>query len=36
MKALMRRMSYEPSGVVHNLDDGDPELFFFKKIGASR
>jgi ribosomal protein S18 acetylase RimI-like enzyme len=35
MKALMRRMSYEPSGVVHNLDDGDPELFFFKKIGAS-
>jgi ribosomal protein S18 acetylase RimI-like enzyme len=36
MKALMHRMSYEPSGVVHNLDDGDPELFFFKKLEANR
>ena len=32
MKELMQRMSYEPSGVVHNLDDGDPELFYFKKL----
>ena len=32
MQALMQSMSYEPSGVVHNLDDGDPELFYFKKL----
>ena len=25
-------MSYEPNDVVHNLDDGDPELFDFKKL----
>ncbi len=36
MKALMQRMSYERSGIVHNLDDGDPELFFFKKLEANR
>ncbi len=36
MQALMQSMSYEPSGVVHNLDDGDPELFYFKKLGANR
>ncbi len=32
MQALMQSMSYEPSGIVHNLDDGDPELFYFKKL----
>ncbi len=32
MQALMQSMSYEPSGVVHNLDEGDPELFYFKKL----
>ena len=36
MQALMHRMSYEPSGVVHNLDDGDPELFYFKKLEGNR
>jgi ribosomal protein S18 acetylase RimI-like enzyme len=36
MQALMQSMSYEPSGVVHNLDDGDPELFYFKKLGMNR
>ena len=36
MQALLRRMSYEPSGVVHNLDDGDPELFYFKKLEDNR
>ena len=36
MRALMQTMSYEPSGVVYNLDDGDPELFFFKELEASR
>ena len=32
MRALLQTMSYEPSGVVHNLDDGDPELFFVKRV----
>lgn len=32
MQAFMASMSYEPSGVVHNLDDGDPELFYFKRV----
>lgn len=36
MRALMQWMSYEPSGIVHNLDDGDPELIFFKKLDANR
>ena len=36
MQALMQSMSYEPSGVVHNLDDRDPELFYFKKLEGKR
>ena len=32
MQAFMASMSYEPSGMVHNLDEGDPELFYFKKV----
>ena len=32
MQAFMASMSYEPSGVVHNLDDGYPELFYFKRL----
>ena len=36
MQALMQSMSYEPSGVVHNLDDGDPELVYFKKLEGNR
>ena len=32
MQALMASMSYEPSGIVHNLDEGDPELFYFKRV----
>lgn len=36
MQALMEKMSYEPSGVVYNLDYGDPELFYFKKLGINR
>ncbi len=36
MQALMQSMSYEPSGIVYNLDDGDPELFYFKKLDGNR
>ena len=32
MQALMKSMSYEPSGTVYNLDDGDPELFYVKRL----
>lgn len=32
MQAFLANLSYEPSGIVHNLDEGDPELFYFKKV----
>lgn len=32
MQAFMASMSYEPSGIVYNLDEGDPELFYFKRV----
>jgi len=32
MQAFLTSMSYEPSGIVHNLDEGDPELFYFKRV----
>lgn len=31
MQRLLQRMSFEPSGVVYNLDEGDPELFYVKR-----
>ena len=36
MQALMQCMSYEPSGIVHNLDEGDPELFYVKRLARNR
>ena len=32
MQAFMASMSYEPSGIVYNLDEGDPEQFYFKRV----
>ena len=32
MQKLMRKLKYKKSGIVHNLDPGDPELFYFKKV----
>lgn len=32
MQDLLQSMSYEPSGIVHNLDEGDPELFYVKRL----
>jgi len=32
MQELMVKMEYQPSGTVYNLDDGDPELFYFKAL----
>ena len=36
MQALMKSLSYEASGTVYNLDDGDPELFYFKNLKGNR
>lgn len=30
MQVLLTRQGYQLSGVLHNLDDGDPELVYFK------
>ncbi len=32
MQKLMGAAGYLPSGTVYNLDEGDPELFYFKRI----
>jgi GNAT superfamily N-acetyltransferase len=34
MRAMLARLSYEPSGVIRNLDPGDPELVFVKIFAA--
>lgn len=32
MQALLQRLGYVRSGVIENLDEGDPELVYFKRI----
>ena len=32
MQGLMVKLGYVPSGVVNNLDEGDPEVIYFKRI----
>lgn len=32
MQMLLQSLSYEPSGMVFNLDEGDPELFYVKRL----
>ena len=32
MQSLLAKMGYELSGVIHNLDEGDPEIVYFKLI----
>lgn len=36
MQALMKNMLYEPSGTVYNLDEGDPELIYVKRLESNR
>lgn len=36
MQKLMDAVGYSPSGTVYNLDEGDPELFYFKRITNER
>jgi GNAT superfamily N-acetyltransferase len=33
MQQLLAQLGYEPSGVIHNLDPGDPELVYFLALG---
>jgi GNAT superfamily N-acetyltransferase len=32
MQALLQKLNYALSGVIHNLDEGDPELVYFKRL----
>jgi ribosomal protein S18 acetylase RimI-like enzyme len=33
MQALLESIGYQRSGIVENLDEGDPEIIFFKNVG---
>ena len=33
MHSLLAKLGYELSGVIHNLDEGDPEIVYFKRLG---
>lgn len=33
MRELLTQLGYVPSGVIHNLDPGDPELVYFLDLG---
>ena len=32
MQSLLAKLGYSLSGVIHNLDEGDPELVYFKSL----
>ena len=36
MQTLMVKLRYIPSGIINNLDEGDPELVYFKRLENSR
>lgn len=36
MRRLCDRLGFQPSGVVENLDQDDPELIYFKRVGVAR
>jgi GNAT superfamily N-acetyltransferase len=36
MRSLLARLGYELSGVIHNLDEGDPELVYVKRLKHGR
>lgn len=33
MQSLLAKLDYVLSGVIHNLDEGDPEIVYFKRVG---
>lgn len=36
MQSLLTKLRYQPSGVIENLDEGDPELVYMKRLKRSR
>jgi GNAT superfamily N-acetyltransferase len=32
MQSLLTKLGYSPSGIIYNLDEGDPELVYFKHL----
>lgn len=32
MQVLLNKLGYQPSGVIENLDEGDPELVYMKRV----
>ena len=32
MQSLLAKLEYELSGVIHHLDEGDPEIVYFKRL----
>ena len=32
MQSLLAKLEYQLSGVIHNLDEGDPEIVYFKRL----
>ena len=36
MQGLMNKMGYVQSGYINNLDEGDPEIIYFKRLERSR
>jgi len=32
MQSLLAKLEYVLSGVIHNLDEGDPEIVYFKRL----
>jgi ribosomal protein S18 acetylase RimI-like enzyme len=32
MQSLLTKLGYVLSGVIHNLDEGDPEIVYFKQM----
>ena len=35
MQSLLNRAGYAVSGVIHNLDEGDPEVVYFKRLSPT-
>ncbi len=35
MQSLLAKLDYVLSGVIHNLDDGDPEIVYFKRLSVA-
>lgn len=35
MQSLLAKLDYVESGVIHNLDEGDPEIVYFKRFAET-